>query len=383
MKSNRLKHIKEYYFSRKLQEIARLQSEGCPVINLAIGSPDLPPPERVRKTMAEYALRGDTHMYQPYRGRHELRRAIAGFYRRHYGVKLSPEDEILPLTGSKEGILHLSMALLNPGDQVLLPEPGYMTYRSATLLAGGEPYAYELTEENDYLPDLRMLEKQEMSRVKIMWINYPHMPTGRQVDKAIFEKLVDFARRHQILLINDNPYSFILTENPGSILQVSGALEVAAELNSLSKSHNMAGWRTGMLLARKEIIDTVMQFKSQMDSGMFLGTQMAAVKALNMGDEWYQNLNNIYSKRKKIVRKICRHLNLEINERQAGLFVWAKLPEGENSKDFTDKLLAEKDIFITPGFIFGNNSDNYVRISLTNDEKTLQEALNRITNRSL
>ena len=379
MKSNRLQHIKEYYFSGKLQEIARLQSKGRPVINLGIGSPDLPPPESVRQTMAEYALRDDTHNYQPYRGRPELRQAIARFYKRHYGVKLSPYEEILPLTGSKEGIMHLSMALLNPGDQVLIPNPGYMTYRSATLVAGAVPLAYELTEANGYFPDFNELEKRDLSRVKIMWINYPHMPTGAQANRELFEKLVDFARRHQILLINDNPYSFILTEKPGSILQVPGALEVAAELNSLSKSHNMAGWRIGMLIGRKEIIDTVMQLKSQMDSGMFLGTQMAAVKALDIEDEWYQNLNKIYSARKKTVLKICRQLDLEVNDKQAGLFVWAKLPAGENSKDFTDRLLAEKDIFITPGFIFGNSSDNYVRISLTKDEKTLQNALNRIT----
>jgi len=382
MKSNRLKHIKEYYFSHKLQEIARLQSAGRPVINLGIGSPDLPPPEKVRKTLAEYALRDDVHQYQSYRGHPEFQRAVAGFYRRHYAVELSPETEILPLTGSKEGIMHLSMALLNQGDEVLIPQPGYITYRSATFAAEAVPLPYDLTEANGYLPDFDCLEKQDLSRVKLMWINYPHMPTGAQASKELFEKLVNFARRHQILLINDNPYSFILTEKPMSILQIPGAKDVAMELNSLSKSHNMAGWRVGMLLGRKDRIDTVLQFKSQMDSGMFLGTQMASTEAMKIGGKWYETLNEIYSRRKKIVLEICDKLGLKTQENQAGLFVWAKLPEGENSKDFTDRLLAEKDIFITPGFIFGGNSDNYVRISLTNHEKILQNVLNRLTDMS-
>ena len=315
MKSNRLQHIKEYYFSGKLQEITRLQSEGHPVINLGIGSPDLPPPEKVRKSMAEYALRDDAHQYQSYRGHPELRQAIAGFYRRHYAVKISPDTEILPLTGSKEGIMHLSMALLNQGDEVLIPNPGYMTYRSATLVAGAVPVPYNLKEENGYLPDFDELEKQDLSRVKMMWVNYPHMPTGTQASKELFEKLVDFARRHQILLINDNPYSFILTDQPMSILQIPDAMEVAMELNSLSKSHNMAGWRVGMLLGRKDRIDTVMQFKSQMDSGMFLGTQMASIEALNTGDEWFENLNKTYSIRKKVVHEICHQLGLKTGDK--------------------------------------------------------------------
>ncbi len=381
MKSSRLKHIQEYYFSTKLQEIARLISEGRPIINLGIGSPDLPPPSKVQKTLAEYALRPDTHAYQSYRGRPELREAIAGFYRRHYGVELSAAGEILPLIGSKEGILHLSMALLDKGDEVLIPDPGYMTYQSATLLAEAVPVTYKLSAGNNYLPDFEALENRDLSQVKLMWVNYPHMPTGTQANSALFEKLIDFARRHQILLINDNPYSFILTEKPMSILQIPGAMDVAVELNSLSKSHHMAGWRIGMLLGRKEIIDTVMKFKSQMDSGMFLGMQMAAVDALNVGDDWYENINKIYRKRKEWVLKICRQLNLKVSGRQAGLFVWAQLPEGENSKAFTDRLLYEKDVFVAPGFIFGKNSDRYVRFSLTNNENTLKEVLKRVTSK--
>jgi len=378
MTAQRLQHIEEYYFSKKLQEIRQLQAQGRAIINLGIGSPDLPPPKKVRKVMAEYALQNNTHRYQSYRGHPKLRKAIAKFYKKHYGVKLSSQNQVLPLTGSKEGILHLSMALLNPGDQVLIPDPGYMTYRSATLLAEAVPVTYNLTETGGYFPNLKKLKKQDLSKVKLMWINYPHMPTGTQANKKQFEKLVNFARRHKILLINDNPYSFILTDKPRSILQIEGAIDVAIELNSLSKSHNMAGWRIGMMLGQKKLIDNVMKFKSQMDSGMFLGTQMAAIEALHINNKWYKKLNKIYEKRKKIAEKICRILNLKIAENQSGMFLWAKLPQGENSKDFTDKLLAEKDIFIAPGFIFGQNGNNYVRISLTNDEKTLQKALKRI-----
>lgn len=378
MTSKRIHHVQEYYFSGKLREIADLQAQGKPVINLGIGSPDLSPPEAVKKTMSKYALSNDTHQYQSYRGRPELRQAISRFYKRHYAVELDAGKQILPLTGSKEGILHLSMALLNKGDQVLIPDPGYMTYHSATLLAEAVPVPYQLNRQNNYLPDFEALEQKDLSKVKLMWVNYPHMPTGTPASTELFEKITDFARRHNILVINDNPYSFILTEKPLSILQVPNALDVAAELNSLSKSHNMAGWRVGMLSAKKEIIDAVMKFKSQMDSGMFLGTQMAAVKALDIDENWYQSLNATYEKRKKMVLKICQKLRLKAENKQAGLFVWAQLPQGISSKDFTDRLLYEKDIFITPGFIFGQDSDSYVRISLTSNENILQEVLDRI-----
>ena len=378
MQAKRLKHIQEYYFSTKLKEITRLRNEGKPIINLGIGSPDLPPPEAVRETLAETALQAGTHQYQSYRGISELRQAIAGYYHRYFSVDLSPENEILPLMGSKEGIMHISMTFLNPGDEVLLPDPGYMTYRAATLLAGGKPVFYNLDEEHNYLPDLKALAQTDLSKVKLMWLNYPHMPTGAVANKDFYRQLIAFAREHQILLVNDNPYSIILNPQPMSILSIPGAKEIALELNSLSKSHNMAGWRIGMLLGKQPYIDSVMKFKSQMDSGMFLGLQKAAVTALNTSPEWFDKLNEIYSSRKKLVLKICEALNLQARPNQSGLFVWAKLPEGQNSRDFTDRLLKDQSVFITPGFIFGQDSDNYVRISLTNNETILTETLNRI-----
>ena len=379
MQARRLEHIQEYYFSTKLKEIARLRAKGKPIINLGIGSPDLPPSEDVRLELIGTALRPNTHQYQSYRGIPELRQAIADYYKRYFNVDLSAEDEILPLIGSKEGIMHISMAFLNPGDEVLLPDPGYMTYRSATLLAGAKPVYYNLNEANNYLPDLNALAQMDLSKIKLMWLNYPHMPTGATANKDFYVRLIAFAKEHRILLVNDNPYSMILNDNPVSILSVDGAKDTALELNSLSKSHNMAGWRIGMLLGKKELIDTVMKFKSQMDSGMFLGIQKAAVTALNSPPEWFTNLNKIYSSRKNIVLKICEALNLTPRPNQSGLFVWSKLPEGQNSRDFTDRLLYEKHIFMSPGFIFGQNSDNYVRISLTNGEDILTETLNRIT----
>ena len=378
MQAQRLEHIQEYYFSTKLKEIARLRAEGKPVINLGIGSPDLPPPEAVRQTLAATALQPDTHQYQSYRGIPELRQAIAGYYQTYFKTALDAETEILPLIGSKEGIMHISMAFLNPGDEVLLPDPGYMTYCAATLLAGGKPVYYALNETNNYLPDLKALAQSDLSKVKLMWLNYPHMPTGAVANKDFYRQLIDFARKYQILLINDNPYSMILNPQPLSILSIPGAKETALELNSLSKSHNMAGWRIGMLLGKKEMIDTVMKFKSQMDSGMFFGLQKAAVTALNTPAEWFDKLNKTYSRRKSIVLKICNALNLQARPNQSGLFIWAKLPDGQNSRDFTDHLLQEKHIFMAPGFIFGQHSDDYVRISLTNSEAILTETLNRI-----
>jgi len=380
MQADRLNDIQEYYFSGKLNQIARLRAQGKAIINLGIGSPDLPPPEVVRETLAEVSLQPDTHQYQSYRGVPELRQAISRFYKTFFEVHLDPATEVLPLIGSKEGIMHISMAFVNPGDEVLLPSPGYMTYKSATLLAGGKPVFYQLTENNNYLPDLDKLSQKDLSKIKLMWLNYPHMPTGAVAGLSFFSELVDFARQHNILLINDNPYSMILNDRPVSLLSVPGAKEVAMELNSLSKSHNMAGWRVGMLLGKKDFIDTVMKFKSQLDSGMFLGIQKAAVVALNMNKTWYDNLNEIYKQRKNIVLQICEALQLKPRPNQSGLFVWAKLPEGESSRAFTNRLLAEKEIFMAPGFIFGQNSDDYVRISLTNDIDILTKALNRLKN---
>lgn len=376
--ANRLQHIKEYYFSTKLKEIADLKAAGIPVINLGIGSPDLPPPDSVIKTLARTLEQHGAHQYQNYRGTEVLRLAIARFYQRHYQVRLDASNQILPLIGSKEGIMHISMAFLNEGDAVLIPNPGYLTYTSATLLAGGRPVYYALNEANHYWPDLDTLAKQDLSRVKLMWVNYPHMPTGTKGSLSLFKDLVAFAKAYDILLVNDNPYSFILTDQPLSILQVPDALPVAMELNSLSKSHNMAGWRVGFLSGSASHINTVVKFKSQMDSGMFYATQQAAVTALDIGNDWYQQMNAIYRRRKDLVLQLCRQLDLKVKPNQVGLFVWAQLPKGVSSRDYTDELLSDKAIFITPGFIFGKDSDNYVRLSLTNNETDLQTCINRL-----
>jgi len=380
MEADRLKHIREYYFSTKLKELAKLVAEGKPVINLGIGSPDLPPHPSVVESLVAAAQQPNTHAYQSYRGLAALRTAIAGFYARKFGVALDAETEILPAMGSKELIMQISMAFVNEGDEVLLPDPGYMTYTSATLIAGGKPVYYELHEKNGFLPDLADLEKRDLSRVKLMWLNYPHMPTGAVASLADLEQLVAFARRNDILLINDNPYSFVLNDNPLSILQIPGAKQVALELQSLSKSHNMAGWRVGMLLGRKDLIDTVLRFSSQMNSGMFYAVQQAAVTALQLPDAWYENLNEIYAKRKKLVLEIVDQLGCRVLGSKAGMFVWAKLPEGVTSKEFTDRLLYEKDIFLAPGFIFGKSGEGFVRLSLTVPEEKLQTVLKRITN---
>lgn len=376
--SERLEHINEYYFSTKLKEISDLQQQGKNIINLGIGSPDLPPPKEVIDALKTAIAQDDKHSYQNYRGIAEFRLAISDFYCKHYKVRLNPETEVLPLMGSKEGIMHISMTFLNKGDKVLLPDPGYMTYAAASLLAGGKPIYYALNEKNNWLPDLEQLEKQDLSKVKLMWINYPHMPTGATASKMHFQAIIDFAKQHDILIINDNPYSFILNKNYLSILKVSGARNHALELNSLSKSHNMAGWRVGMLVGSKKHIDSVMKFKSNMDSGMFYGTQQAAIAALNMPDKWYQKINKIYSRRKKIALKILDRINAGTQADTAGMFVWAKLPKGVSSKEMSDKLLYEKNIFVAPGFIFGKNSDNYIRISLSVNEKLLTKALERL-----
>ncbi len=376
--SKRLAHIQEYYFSAKLKEIHDLNKQGADIINLGIGSPDLPPPKSVVEELIRVSQQPDSHSYQSYRGIEPLREAISDFYQRHYYVEMQAEDEILPLMGSKEGIMHISMAFLNPGDKVLVPSPGYMTYTSATLLAGANPIYYELTEAENYLPNIADLEKMDLTNCKLMWINYPHMPTGARATKNVFKDLIAFAKRHKILLVNDNPYSFILNDNPLSILQVEGAKEVAMELNSLSKSHNMAGWRIGMLLGKASYINAVMKFKSNMDSGMFYALQMAAVKALQIDDDWYKQQHEIYQRRKQIVMQILEALSLASSRSQGGLFVWAKLPEGKKSKEFSEDVLQKYRVFITPGFIFGKQSDGHVRISLTTNKTRLKQVLHRI-----
>ncbi|MEL7160212.1 MAG: aminotransferase class I/II-fold pyridoxal phosphate-dependent enzyme [Bacteroidota bacterium] len=377
-RADRLGEVKEYYFSTKLKEIAALRQAGHPIINLGIGSPDLPPAPEVIRALTETAQRSDVHGYQPYGGRPELRRAFADWYDRFFGVHLDPEEEILPLIGSKEGIMHISMAFLNPGDEVLVPNPGYPTYRSATELAGGVVRPYALTDANDWLPDLDALAAEDLEKVKIMWINYPHMPTGAAAPADFFPRLVAFARRHRILLVNDNPYAFILTDRVQSLLSVPGAREVALELSSLSKAQNMAGWRVGAVAGAGEYLQSIIRFKSNMDSGVFAPVQAAATVALGLGQDWYDQLNDHYRKRRTVARRIMDALHCEYRTDQVGLFVWAKCPAGKTGYEVSDRALYDHDVFLTPGGIFGTRGENYVRISLCSPVPQLEAALNRL-----
>ncbi|PCH77108.1 MAG: aminotransferase [Flavobacteriaceae bacterium] len=377
-KAHRLNDVKEYYFSKKLREVAALKSAGKPIINIAIGSPDLNPPVAVLSALALAMDDTTAHQYKSYQGIPEFREAASGFYKNQYGVKLDPTSEILPLMGSKEGILHISMAFLNEGDQVLIPNPGYPTYTSVTNLVGAEPVLYDLKESQGYYPDFECLEKQDLSKVKIMWVNYPHMPTGVKASVELFEKLIAFGKKHQILIINDNPYSFILNDTPLSILAIDGAKEVALELNSLSKTFNMAGWRVGMVLGASEYLKVILQVKSNMDSGMFYGIQKGAIAAMNQPKKWFSALNKTYEIRRKIVWEILDVFKCTYNKDTAGLFVWAKLPEGINEEEFTDELLYEKDIFIAPGTVFGPIGKGYIRIALCETALDLTEVLTRV-----
>lgn len=350
------------------------------VINLGIGSPDLPPHPEVVRALHEAALQPDTHAYQSYKGAPELRKAFADWYEKYYNVSIDPDKEVLPLIGSKEGIMHLSMTFLNEGDEVLVPDPGYPTYRAASLLAGATCVAYDLKEENGWKPDLEKLAQTDLSKVKLMWVNYPQMPTGAQADEKFFEELIAFAKKHHILICHDNPYSFILLKDkPKSLLQIPEAKEVAVELNSLSKSHNMAGWRVGVLIGREDIIKEVMRFKSNMDSGMFLPLQRAAAKALSLDQSWYDELNKIYLKRREKVFQLLDLLDCSYEKDQQGLFVWAKIPDKfPNSYELSDEILHEARVFITPGGIFGTNGNSYVRVSLCKEEKVFDEAIRRV-----
>ena len=377
--SNRLKHIKEYYFSRKLHEVGKLISEGKPVINLGIGSPDLTAPKSVEAALVESMNLAGVHKYQSYQGIPELRKAIASFYNRHYNVTLDGINEVLPLLGSKEGIMQISMAFLNAGDKVLIPNPGYPTYTSVTNLVGAQPVFYELDASLNWLPDLEALEAMDLKKIKLMWLCYPHMPTGANASYEDLKHIVDFAKRHDILLINDNPYSFILNDNPLSILQVEGAKEVCLELNSLSKSFNMAGWRVGMVCGKSEFISNILKVKSNMDSGMFLGLQKGAIEALNLDKEWFRSLNTIYEKRRKLVYKLAERLGCDCTLNTSGLFVWAKIKDGVSSEDFIDKLLYDHSIFITPGTVFGSKGEGYVRFSLCAPEELINNAIERVS----
>lgn len=377
--SERLQGIGEYYFSMKLREIDQLNKEGRGIINLGIGSPDGPPHPDVLDTLQQESAKPGQHGYQSYKGSPVLRKAIAGFYHTWYGVSLNPDTEILPLIGSKEGIMHICMTYLNRGDQVLIPNPGYPTYSSAVKLAGGECIPYDLTEEGHWEPDFEELEKGDLSAVKLMWVNYPHMPTGRLPSRQLFEKLIQFGKKHSILICHDNPYSFILNDQPASILHVDGARETAIELNSLSKSGNMAGWRVGWMAGARERIEEVLTFKSNMDSGMFLPVQLAAAKALSLGKEWYDDINAMYSRRREVVYEILQKLDCTFDRSQAGLFIWAKVPPGcKDGYELSDRILYEKGVFITPGGIFGSNGNPYIRTSLCQKEDVLKEALKKI-----
>ena len=374
-KAKRLNSVQEYYFSVKLREVRSLAQQGKPIINLGIGSPDLSPPSEV----IEVLKNADVHSYQSYQGIPELRNSISAFYDLHYNVSLDPDHEVLPLMGSKEGILHISMAFLNPGDQVLIPDPGYPTYASVTNLVGANPVTYALDEKHSWWPDLDQLEKMDLEKVKLMWVNYPHMPTGSNAEKGLFEDLIAFGLKHDILIVNDNPYSFILNDKPQSILSVPEAKEIAIELNSLSKTFNMAGWRVGMVVGKKDYLKAILQVKSNMDSGMFYGIQLGASKALTLPLSWFEDMNLIYQERRDIVWRICDRLNLKYDKSSSGMFVWARLPEGRKAEEFCDTILYEHDVFVTPGTVFGEQGEGYVRFSLCLPKDQIEEVERRLT----
>lgn len=376
--ANRLQHIKEYYFATKLREVRAMVAAGKPVINMGIGSPDGAPPQAAFKELQRTLFEPNAHQYQSYKGLPQLREAMAQYYATYFNVNLLPDSEIQPLMGSKEGITHISLAFLNPGDQVLVPNPGYPTYTSVSKLVGADPIFYTLEEANNYLPDFEALEKTDLTKVKLMWLNYPHMPTGALATKTVFKKLIAFAKTHDILVVNDNPYSHILNNEPLSILSVQGAKEVALELNSLSKSFNMAGWRVGMLSGSSEYINHVMKVKTQMDSGMFLPLQMGVVQALRTNHSWFTSLNNVYAERKQLLLKLVDLLNCEVIASKAGMFVWAKLPKGETSEAFIDHLLQKHHIFVAPGTIFGSQGEGFIRFSLCVTKEHIKESINRI-----
>ncbi len=379
--ANRIASVSEYYFSRKGKEIARLNAEGKDIISLAIGSPDMPPSKETIETLCNVAQQDNTHGYQPTVGIPELRQAMARFYKRWYDVDLDPKTEIQPLIGSKEGILHVTLALCNPGDKVLVPDPGYPTYTALNRLLGTEIVNYDLLEENGWQPDFDQLEAMDLSDVKIMWTNYPHMPTGGRATRQLYLKIVDFARHHNIVVVNDNPYSFILNEGEHlSILQVPGAKECCIEFNSMSKSHNMPGWRVGLLATNATFVEWILRVKSNIDSGTFRGLQLAAAKAYDNSDEWHQQANvKTYQNRRRIAEAIMTRIGCKFDPQQTGMFLWGRIPDSYNDvEELTEKVLHEARVFITPGFIFGSNGKRYVRISLCAKDEKMEEALKRI-----
>ncbi|MDE6328265.1 MAG: aminotransferase class I/II-fold pyridoxal phosphate-dependent enzyme [Duncaniella sp.] len=377
--SIRVQNIKEYYFSTKLKEIAAMKAAGADIVSLGIGGPDLPPHDEVIETMSAAIHDPSNHGYQTHIGIPELRDAFASWYSRWYGVKLNAASEVQPLIGSKEGVTHISLAFLNPGDKVLVPNPGYPTYSSISRMAGGEVVYYDLLEDNDWQPDFEALESMPLDNVKLMWLNYPNMPTGARAKRETFEKVVEFGRRHGIVIVHDNPYSFILNPEPQSIMSVPGAKDIAIELNSLSKSHNMPGWRVGVAVSNPEFLSWILRIKSNIDSGQFKPLMLAAAKALEAGPEWHKSLNEAYASRRIIAEKVMEALGCEFDSQQAGLFLWGRIKdESISSRDMADKMLQEAHVFITPGFIFGSNGERYIRISLCAPEDKLTEALNRI-----
>ena len=376
--ADRLHTVEEYYFSKKLREVNALKAAGAPIINLGIGSPDLAPPKAVITAITDSLSDASAHKYQSYQGLPALRLAMANFYKAHYNISLNPQNQVLPLIGSKEGIMHISMAYLNQGDAVLIPNPGYPTYTSVTKLLGATPVFYDLNSTSNWQPDLVSLEAMDVSKVKLMWINYPNMPTGTLGNKKILKGLVDFAKKNEILLINDNPYSFILNNQPSSIFNVEGAEQVCLELNSLSKTFNMAGWRVGMLTGAKAHLDNVIKVKSNMDSGMFYGIQKGAIEALNSSKNWFSDLNLIYSERRKLVWELATALNCTFETNTSGMFVWAKLPTGLKSEAFIDKILHDYHLFIAPGTIFGTNGEGYIRFSLCAPSESIELAIKRV-----
>ncbi|MBT4868855.1 MAG: aminotransferase class I/II-fold pyridoxal phosphate-dependent enzyme [Polaribacter sp.] len=376
--AKRLDTVQEYYFSTKLREVARLAAAGKPIINMGIGSPDLQPPVKVLEAIQGSLMDVNAHKYQSYQGLPELRNAISNFYKDKFKVIANPDDEVLPLMGSKEGIMHISMAFLNEGDKVLIPNPGYPTYTSVTKLVGAVPLFYDLNASNNWQPNFEELEQQNLTDVKIMWVNYPHMPTGTKALKETFKKLIAFGNKHQILIINDNPYSFILNDTPMSILEVEGAKEIALELNSLSKTFNMAGWRVGMLLGNATHIKEVLKVKSNMDSGMFYGIQKGAIQALQLSDDWFLDQNKIYQERRDLIWQLADQLDCTYDRSSTGLFVWAKIPKGKKATEVTDAILYDKDIFITPGTVFGSQGEGYIRFSLCVTSAIIKKAISRI-----
>lgn len=378
--AQRVNEIKEYWFAGKMREVARMNAEGLDVVSLGVGGPDRMPADEVVDTLCESARKEGNHTYQIAAGIPELRQAMSRWYKRHYGVDVDPDSEVLPLIGSKEGVLHVGLAFVNPGDKVLVPNPGYMTYMGVNRMLGAQVVSYDLLEESGWMPDFEQLERiASEGDVKLMWVNYPNMPTGAQATEELFARLVDFGRRHGIVIVHDNPYSFVLNDNPLSIMQTEGAKDVAIELNSLSKSHNMSGWRMGMVVANPTFLSWIRKMKSNVDSGQFRPVMEAAVKALDIDDSWYKELNEVYSSRRKVAEEIMTALGCTFDPSQRGLFLWGRLPEGNSdSATFADRVLHEARVFLVPGFIFGSNGEGHIRISLCATEERMREALERL-----